>query len=412
MKAFLVYFAFLTGLIGCQQSSINLLYQDLNECEQVAERKQINDNKIIVCNFDLLKDTIILPLSYFTESLHIVKLDDNAEISVPGGDVIVGEHHILIPGSYWLGKIPYLLFDKSGKFITNIGSYGRGPGEYFDVFDQQMDEKNDRIYLLPWRSDKILVYNLKGNHLDPIRLSERIHIGRFCVNQEDSVVSIFAAPVNDYRVTKIKTEYFIWSQNMSGKILNGLPLSPEYLPIFDMSRFEANDPASSGNTKEQDVYYTKNLNPCQDTLYHYNPQSNLLIPQFTVNFKNRKIPLHYFGELPNHYIGYIGELREVAYRSFETFNYKTFIVEKNSLKGAYIKIENDFLGNMDVIDPSSFFYRGYYARNYEPAALFECLENTLANKTMTNAMQKKLTNLKNSIKETDNNYVLYAKLKE
>jgi hypothetical protein len=410
------FLAVLAGMFGCHGSG-DILSQSLNESEQVAVLKTVNNHQVVVCDFELLKDTVAVPLSYLTEELHIVRLDNRPDAYVPVSDVSVGDHCLLVGGDYWNGKVPHKLFDRSGSFITDVGGFGRGPGEYFtSIFSQQLDEKNNRIYLLPWRSDRILVYDLKGNPLDPIRLPCRIHIGRFRVNQEDSIVSVFVAPVNDRRTNTQPTVHFAWSQDMSGKFLKGLSLSPEYLSVFDMTRFEANYPHSFGNVREQDVYTATPINPRQDTLYHYDVQNNRLIPRFTIDFKGGKIPVvRLYCELPNHYIGRFAEPKEVARGMFRTVNCKYFLIDKTTLKGSYIKLENDFLGNMDIAaikDPAGSFWNGYYVNNYDPAYLLEGLENTLAGKKMSAEMRKKLTELKNSMKETDNNYILYAKLKQ
>ncbi len=66
MKIFPVFFFLLIAVVGCNQPTGNLLYRDLSECNQVAEIKQVGNHKVVVCNPDLLKDMIVLPLSYFT----------------------------------------------------------------------------------------------------------------------------------------------------------------------------------------------------------------------------------------------------------------------------------------------------------------------------------------------------------
>ena len=409
MRIFL--FFLLMGMIGCQQSGGGL-YCDLGECIQVAKQKHTDNHQVIVCDLSLMKDTIVLPLSYLTETMCIVKMDDRAGMLLPGTNVTIGNDHILVAGSYLFGKIPHKLFDKSGKFIVDIGAFGRGPGEYQrEIFHQQLDEKNNRIYLLPWDSNRILVYDLKGNPLDPIRLPTIIHIGIFRVNFVDSIVSIIVAPVSDRRISAPPTTHFAWSQDLSGRLIKGLSLSPKYLPIFDMSRFDANYINSFGNTKAQDIYFSTWFNLRQDTLYHYDIQTNQLTPQFTIEKKKKNL-INNFCELPNHYLGNTSELREAMPPGLDVFNCKYFLVEKTSLKGSYIKLENDFLCNMVVNQPAYFFHDGYFVVNYEPIQLLEELENTLANKKMTSEMREKLIELKSSIKETDNNYILYAKLKQ
>jgi hypothetical protein len=53
-----------------------------------------------------------------------------------------------------------LLFAKNGKFIRQIGSAGRGPGEYSRIGDFIVDEKSHEIYVLSGRI--VLTYDING----------------------------------------------------------------------------------------------------------------------------------------------------------------------------------------------------------------------------------------------------------
>ena len=52
-------------------------------------------------------------------------------------------------------------FDRKGKFLKQIGSAGRGPGEYSRVADFIIDEKSREIFVLSSR--KVLVYGYDGH---------------------------------------------------------------------------------------------------------------------------------------------------------------------------------------------------------------------------------------------------------
>jgi hypothetical protein len=125
---------------------------------------------LTVVEESLVEDSlkIVMQLSAIAEDLQIVKLDTAKHAFVPPVAAYISENYILT--SSWQNE-PFKLFSKTGKFLTNIGSKGRGPGEYGNVYDVQIDEANNRIYLLPWTSDKILVYDLTGKILEPIRFA-------------------------------------------------------------------------------------------------------------------------------------------------------------------------------------------------------------------------------------------------
>lgn len=61
------------------------------------------------------------------------------------------------------------LFDKSGKFVREIGRKGNGPGEFQLLADFMIDEKEGRITLLS-QYGFLLEYDWNGNYLDKITL--------------------------------------------------------------------------------------------------------------------------------------------------------------------------------------------------------------------------------------------------
>jgi len=65
-----------------------------------------------------------------------------------------------------------LQFDKNGKFIRQIGSQGRGPREYYLVFDFCLDEKKEQIYLIS-APQTLLIFGFDGNFKYSYKLSFR-----------------------------------------------------------------------------------------------------------------------------------------------------------------------------------------------------------------------------------------------
>ncbi len=372
----------------------------LSDCPKVASTVQVGKNSVLVCNRAQVKDTINLPLSELTEEMQIVVLDPADEALVGSGYALVTDHYILVKGQQ---QNPYKLFDKKGKFIANIGAFGQGPGEYQNVYDQRLDEKNGRIYLLPWGSNKILVYDLKGTVLEPVRLPLSAPKGKFFVDPSGSTVSVFSLPFTG-------NQYVAWNQKLSGEVIGGI--APGYLAINPRNADGAftgynNEVSSDQNTSNLDVSLFT-FDPRLDTLYHYNVKTNKLLPQFTVNFGDEKM-IHSYTELPRHFITYVSEPKKISDNVTVTQAHRNFIVDKKSQKGAFIKLKNDFLGDKDIW-PS--FSNGYYTENMDPGKLRDQLDKILsANKDLSKNMREKLTKLKNSITDNDNNYILYAKLK-
>ncbi len=87
-----------------------------------------------------------------------------------------------------------------------------------------------------------------------------------------------------------------------------------------------------------------------------------------------------------------------------------YIVDRQTLRGAYFGIENDFLDGERLEMPLGLNY-GYYMICLEPSVLSERIEKALHSNHLTEQMRKRLTEVQAGLTENDNNYLLYAKLK-
>ena len=155
-----ICFAFIIAILGLTAcSSDSARYSSVwEEMPVVAHIEEINGDTLTVAHLEQLKDTVCIPLSNLVEELQIVALDKKEEASVNIADVSLSENYILVAGF----KSPCKLFRKDGTYVGKIGEYGTAVGEYKDVYDAQIDEKNGRIYLLPWYGRGILVYRFDG----------------------------------------------------------------------------------------------------------------------------------------------------------------------------------------------------------------------------------------------------------
>ena len=351
----------------------------------------LNGDTIIVCDLILLKDTIDLPLSTFVSDFELVDLGEDEEALIKetsgGGSIAVSPNYI---GIY--SGTGYKLFDKTGKYITSLSAQGQGPNEYaFSIYDSYIDEKNDRAYLLPMNGNKILVYDLKGNAQPYIPLAHETTKGKFYVDDQKKLLYVANMPFSDTAST-------FWIQDFEGKLIKEIIAGHLKIVPPDFS----NDINVSMNTEEIDysVFHWKNT---VDTLYHYNEADNRLAPSFTVNFKDNPI-LHDYIELPDYYLIRLIEI-ESDYR------YIYGLIDKKTLKGNYIKLKLDMLGNIDA--PAwAIFERGLYTANIYAYYLQGQCDRLSDLSSLPSGIAKYIQDLQQNDCEDLNNIILIGRLKK
>lgn len=365
----------------------------------------IGADSILSCDQKLLGDTVHIPLSYFADEWEIVKLDDRDEALVGQTAISISDNYILTHKGY--PNTPFKLFDRKGTYITDIGAIGEGPNEYQNVYDAQIDERNQRIYLMPWQSDKLLVFDMQGNLLDPIPLGQRCPKGRFWVDPATGIITVTTLPWKDVPA-------IAWTQDRTGKHVQ--EIAPGHLKgEHDTFNQELMPSATLPDLFNLSLFF---MFPARvDSLYQYDREQNRLKPVFTFNHtQNDPVPWHGYFEWPDHFVGEFSgppierKSKEAwTFTQGETFSY---IIDKKSGKGAYFKLYNDYLGNQDIKFPDAIFDKGYFARSIEPGNLLTDIEEALKRQDLSEAMRKNLTDLQNTIGDNDNNYVMIARLKK
>lgn len=128
---------------------------------------QVNDNRK---TFDLKKlpevTSIKLSDLGFVD-IEYIQLESNEQCMIsslddldPGNKLVFGERNCIIQQYSTI-----LEFKTDGKFITRIGTKGRGPDEFTAAHDVKISERNQDIYLLARWQKKIFVYAENGKLL-------------------------------------------------------------------------------------------------------------------------------------------------------------------------------------------------------------------------------------------------------
>ena len=229
----------------------------LDEMPVIAEKVALPTGDLIVCDLAKATDTLDVPLSMLTEELQIVPLDNRDEALVGGWvRTTVSDNYILVSNNR---QVPYKLFGRDGKFICTVGSFGQGPNEYQLTYAEQLDEAHNRIYIMSWNAEKILVFDLKGNPQPYIPLNTRVPKGKFRVNTADSTVIVTKLPFEG-------SAEMVWVQDMHGNRKQSI--APGHLMA---PRDFSNEVMDARNTSAYDVMFLIIMPEAkQDSLYHYN----------------------------------------------------------------------------------------------------------------------------------------------
>lgn len=366
----------------------------LDEMPVIAEKVSLPTGDLIVCDLAKATDTLDVPLSMLTEELQIIPLDNRDEALVGGWvRTTVSDNYILVSNNR---QVPYKLFGRDGKFICTVGSFGQGPNEYQLTYAEQLDEEYNRIYIMSWNADKILVFDLKGNPQPYIPLNTRVPKGKFRVNTADSTVIVTTLPFEG-------SPEVVWVQDLHGNRKQSV--APGHLMA---PRDFSNEVMDARNTSAYDVMLLTIMPEAkQDSLYHYNLEKNRLEPRFTTLFTGEKMPWHGYTELPHHFMGDVSFPVQVSETSFQGSVPAYYIVDKTTLKGNFMRLKNDFLH----ISAWPSFSNGYYTANMEPMTLKEQLEEALKEENLDESVQARIKACLSSLDENGNNVILLAKLK-
>jgi len=342
----------------------------------------VEGNKVFVFSYSALNSKeATVPLSSLVESLELVHLETKEEAFFRPWFTTVTDKYI---GIRQQGR-PYLLFDRSGKFLCNVGSIGRGPGEYsISPYDDIIDDKNEFIYLAPFKSNKILVYNTSGQFVKDIVAPFQLQLAKIFLS--DNILTVVHFPFPNDKTIAIQFEV------NTGELLGELA-PPEHF----INKSDAFGAAEIFNTRNApdifDILYTG-----IDTLYHFDVRNNKILPVFVLKHNSTENPWRQYFQVNKDMI-------------MTWMSGKLHATDLKNKTSSNINVVNDFLGNMPV--PMSIVHtrNGYWVHNIQPEELMEDIENRLAERSCTEQDRQILNKTLSTLKENANNVVFIGKLK-
>lgn len=373
-------------VVGCNTKHDDESRQSfLDDCKVVATIEVINGDSVIVCDYNKLKQRKNVPLDELLTDLTILQMDNENDDGLIGRRLvrnIIGEEYIII---FTSGSIPVKLYSKKGKYIRDIGRFGQGPGEYIAVDNVSIDEKNNRIYVLPFSTDRVLVYDFEGNFHAPIPLSEEINYGNTIIVDPDKQELIVT------KSPRVGGKHVVWIQDFEGNVIQGVKQS-DYFSEDTRSSESTITRLQTPNIE----FFSLNEYNVDQYLYHYNVEENRLVPKFRM--KNMEEHWIFIYELPRHFVVEVATSTSSGVDGYST---PKIIIEKHSLKGCYfdgfVMSEGIVLDHYDLLFNT---YYGYFGLVDFGSNLMDKIEKVNREKLLPKHRQE-LEKMQQLIEETD-----------
>ena len=368
MKFYIFLLLFFLSIYGCSDTKRS------NSVSSIM----LNDSEIIVSFLNKLKaDTVIIPLSSLIEGCELVHLEYTEEALFKPDYTTVTNNYIGVMQE--MGS--YKLFSRSGKFLGNIGSVGQGPGEYFILNDNIIDEKNELIYLAPLIGNKIFVYSTSGRFIKNFELPQTLYAPTILLSNDILTVFYTSSIAKDQTMI---TQINIHTDQVMNEFATQIKQTPQNVGFYSKRNLP-------------DIFDI--VHASYDTLYHFDKSNCYLRPFFATsdNFSEEITKSHYHLN------------KDLVFTSIHQRGIVATDIKNK--KSSWVKVKNDFFGNLNVRIVFSTFSDGYYVYNIQPEQLMEEIEQHLNENSCTEKDRQILQKTLLTLKEDINNVVFIGKLK-
>ena len=397
---------------GCLASCGSVSEQAIEDTwTPIAYWEVIKGDSVMICEADKPEVETTLPLELIAEDYQVIKLGKEAEEYSELSDAFITDNYIGISCN---SHSPLRLFKKDGTFVTQVGSFGEeeNNGKYWTVSNVQIDEANNRIYIMPRNINEhptfaskdptLLVYDLKGNYLHEIPLACWIGFGsNFKVDTEKGEIIVIGKEVSPE-----SKRYRTWVQDMKGNLIYGIydedKKNDDYFGYGTVSLFHT-DAMETFAEIGSEVPITRKET---EFLYHLNQEERRLVPKFQARTKEITNAIY---ELPSYYI-----VESTMHAGDADTKTPKCIIDKKTLKGArfngFVTLEGLLLDQYTFLANTR---NGYFSLVEKESRMLKRIQNMDKSK-LTKEQRKKLEQLYQKLNsdKNDDTILFMAKFKK
>ena len=365
------------------------------------------DGNLISVNFNRVDKAPATNISELVGEPEFIALDSRVDAFATGYNYAFSDHYICIGASM---RGPAKLYDRAtGKFLCDVGTIGRGPGEYLNTYGApRIDEEDSTIWLLPWQTKTLLGFDIAtGKFKKEVPLKYGVPKGQFSVDSKAGTVTVAALPFRDI------VPMIAWQQDMQGNVLWEIPsghltLTPDF----------SNEIESNGNVERAFDLSLITWSGGSDSLYVIN--EGRLDPVYTIDFNTKEVesedynlnvnedaPIHSYIMLPDRFITSVSYPVQTEW-GFSTGKPEYVITDRRTGESVRTTFFNDYLAK--ETDYAS-FTGGYWYTVTDPETFAEDAEKALKEGNLSDENKARIQEILKDLTPESNNIVILAPLK-
>ena len=365
------------------------------------------DGNLISVNFNRVDKGPVTNISELAAEPEFIALDSRVDAFATGYNYAFSDHYICIGASM---RGPAKLYDRAtGKFLCDVGTIGRGPGEYLNTYGApRIDEEDGTIWLLPWQTKTLLGFDIAtGKFKKEVPLKYGVPKGQFSVDSKAGTVTVAALPFRDI------VPMIAWQQDMQGNVLWEIPsghltLTPDF----------SNEIESNGNVEGAFDLSLITWSGGSDSLYVIN--EGRLDPVYTIDFNTKEVesedynlnvnedaPIHSYIMLPDRFITSVSYPVQTEW-GFSAGKPEYVITDRRTGESVRTTFFNDYLAR--ETDYAS-FTGGYWYTVTDPETFAEDAEKALKDGNLSDEKKARIQEILKDLTPESNNIVILAPLK-